>query len=79
MSLPDLKALKKLADACRKSGIKHYKSADMEFTLTDYAPESNYKKKQAASEPQELAPEETLTQDQLLFWSSVDTTEKTEQ
>lgn len=29
------KELKKLAKACREAGIKHFKNAELEFTLTD--------------------------------------------
>ena len=48
----DVKALKKLAEACRSAGIKHFKNAEMEFTLTDDKPVSNYKKKVASVETQ---------------------------
>lgn len=77
MSLPDYKALKKLADTCRKLGIKHFKSADFEFTLSDEAPESNYKKRikqQELSQQQSVIEEafksDSLTDEQLLFWSA---------
>lgn len=74
MSL-DLKALKKLAAACRKAGIKTYKSADFEITLSDDMPTTPYKlkSKKASSNTtvQNLEEVETeqLTQDQLLFYS----------
>ena len=74
MQLPDLKELKKLADACRKAGIKHFKSNDFEFTLTDDIPVSNYKKRKVAAEVSAPAPSifetDTLTEEQLLNWSS---------
>ena len=65
------KELIKLAAACRKAGIKHYKSADMEFTLTDDAPVSNYKKKAAqyANPVADDFESDELTDDQLLNWS----------
>lgn len=81
MSL-DPKELKKLADACRKAGIKHYKSGDIEFTLADEAPVSNYKKRKPKSPltSLEVAPDapvksdgwDTLTEDQKLFYSVQD-------
>lgn len=76
--MTDLKALKKLADACRKAGIKHYKDAQMEFTLTDDAPVSNYKRKQKT--PQytsntDVLSQDTLTEEQLLMWSTGDVSE----
>ena len=75
MSLPDYKSLKKLADICRKAGIKSFKNADCEFTLTDETPQSPYKKRAAkkqldvSTEPYRIETDE-LTQDQLLLWSS---------
>lgn len=77
MSLPDYKALKKLADTCRKLGIKHFKNAEFEFTLSEEAPVSNYKKRQAEQLPNDISTEDTasvdtLTDDQMLFWSSAD-------
>ena len=65
------KELTKLAAACRKAGIKSFKNAEIEFTLTDEAPVSNYKKKQ---EPLQLANNylvetDSLTEEQLLMWS----------
>ncbi len=76
MSL-DHKSLKKLADTCRKAGIKSYKCAEFEFTLSDEGPISNYKKKlQMSTESGQSAPAtndifktDTLTDEQLLFWS----------
>lgn len=72
------KELKKLADACRKAGIKHFKNADFEFTLSEDGPISNYKKRSLAkSQIQEPGSQitnsiasDTLTEDALLFWSS---------
>ncbi len=74
----DHKALKKLADACRKAGIKHFKNSEFEFTLSEEGPISNYKQrsiKRALSAPidqsndQSIATGDTLTEDQLLFFS----------
>lgn len=70
MTLPTSKELKRLAATCRKAGIKHFKSGDFEFTLSDSLPEP--RRRANASEYQ--APDaafqgEELTQDQLLNWS----------
>ena len=67
----DLKQLKKLASACRKAGIKHFKSADYEFTLTDDMPSYKPTKGSEASSMTN-GPVETdmLTDADLLFWSS---------
>lgn len=69
------KELKKLAKACRDAGIKYYKDANIEFTLTDDAPESKYMQaKKTLSDTPLQAPSdpftaEELTQDQLINWS----------
>ena len=72
------KELIKLAAACRKAGIKHYKSADMEFTLKDDAPVSTYKQKKAASPYTNPVADDfesdELDDDQLLNWSVMDET-----
>lgn len=77
MSLPDAKTLKKFADACRKAGIKSFKSPEFEFTLTDEPPVSNYKKAKTAKD--DLATSamddfksEALSEEALLFWSAAD-------
>ena len=78
MSLPDAKALKKLADACRKAGIKSFKSAEFEITLSDEAPVSNYKRQKAAKSDVAMGAvmdefkSEAVSEDQLLFWSAAD-------
>lgn len=73
MSLPTTKELKKLADTCRKAGIKSFKNADFEFTLSDQGPISNYKKRtKAISEPKSQDNSivtDSLTEEQLLMWS----------
>jgi hypothetical protein len=80
----DPKELKKLADACRKAGIKSYKADGIEFTLTDEAPApSPYKKRKAAKAPIETADEgqespvdldgwDSLSPEEQLFYSSRD-------
>lgn len=83
MNLPDPKALKKLAAACRKAGIKTYKCGELEFTLTDDEPVSNYKaakQKQAVTKPsltEEAFSSDGLTEDQLLMWSVGESEEET--
>lgn len=82
MSLPDAKTLKKLVDTCRKVGIKHFKSAEFEFTLTDEPPVSKYKKKQAEQEVSTSFADdefkgEALNEEQLLFWSAANLNDET--
>jgi hypothetical protein len=86
LNIPDPKDLKKLADACRKAGIKHFKQGDLEFTLSDEAPVSNYKKKSLPKNLPILSPilddgssSEELTQEQLLFYSIMDPTGESEE
>jgi hypothetical protein len=76
--MTDFKALKKLADACRKAGIKHYKNGDLEFTLSDDPPVSNYKRRTQQPElinsADSLFQTDTLTEEQLMFYSAIDPT-----
>lgn len=76
MALPSPKELTKLANACRKAGIKTFKCGDVEFTLTDEALEAprkqtpktvqNLDEMVGANDPfQTDAP----TPEQLLYWS----------
>lgn len=77
----NFKSLKKLADTCRKAGIKHYKCAEFEFTLTEDGPISNYKKRTTVKLPlstEATAPAEELSDEQLLFWSLPDPESKDE-
>lgn len=75
----DPKSLKALADACRKSGIKHFKNSELEFTLTDAEPpKSEYKKRQQKQVGTELPKShediqsDILNSEALLFWSAGD-------
>lgn len=78
MTFPKAKDLKKLAEICRKAGIKSFKNAELEFTLSEEAPISNYKKRlknnspaiDTSSNSDTSVEVEDLTEDQLLFWSS---------
>lgn len=74
---PNLKQLAALAKACRKSGIKSFSGFGMTFTLEDEAPKSAYKltkaKKESAQEltdADEKFESDSLTEEQLLNWSS---------
>ncbi len=67
------KELEKLVKTCRKMGIKSYKGADFEFTLTDEAPVKASKLK-ASTEKADIQGEiesDSLTPDQLLMWSAM--------
>ena len=70
------KELKKLADMCRKAGIKHYKQGDIEFTLTEDAPVKSKKtvsqSNQSASNVQNengTFESDSPSEEDLLFWS----------
>lgn len=71
----DIKALKRIAAACRKAGISHFKSADYEFTLTEEVPKTAYKlSKEAVKTVQKLSSQgevetDGLSEQDLLFWS----------
>lgn len=69
----DPKALKALAKACREAGITKYREGDIEFTLTPDAPLSEYKKKKSFSPEVTPIETDTLTDDQLLMWSTGNT------
>lgn len=72
----NLKELKRLAAACRKAGISHFKSADYEFTLTEEQPKSTYRRNKAelSTKPSQASDSrfesDTLEDDALLFWST---------
>lgn len=78
-SLPNPKELIKLAKACRKAGIKAFKGFGFEFTLTDESPRPTALRTKNKGLPEapiasnseskdELKPE-SLTEEELLFWS----------
>lgn len=76
--IPDYKILKRLADSCRKAGIKSFKGFGMEFTLSDEPPMSAYKLTKRQKESARTVTTssdskfetDSLTEDQLLMWSS---------
>lgn len=71
MSTLSAKELVKLANACRKAGIKHYKNGDFEFTLSDDLPQrQTYKtKNQTQSSQIDEFTTDSLTDEQMLMWS----------
>lgn len=69
MSLPSVKDLKQLAKACRKAGIKHFKSGEFEFTLTDDLPAPIYKSKKIVPDDHASLITDSPSEDDLLFWS----------
>ncbi len=78
----NFKELKKLAAACRKAGIKSYKDSNFEFTLADHLPSVTRRSKKASRMPTAATgPFETdsLTDEQLLMWSSSLDGDKTEE
>ena len=82
MSLPTPKELKRLAAACRKAGITHFKQGDLEITVSEDAPQQHLKRgKHAAStsvqgEVESQSDWESLTDEEKLFWSVGGTAEE---
>lgn len=70
MNLPDLKQLDKIITLCRKRGVKTIKIDNVELTLSDDQPQSNYKKNQEKKESQGRIDSEELTEEQLIAWST---------
>jgi hypothetical protein len=70
MELKNLNDLGKIADLCRKKGIKTIKISDssVEFELSPEAPKSNYKKKQMGSDKIDVGVQ--FTDEEVLLWSS---------
>lgn len=72
MDFPTPKELKKLADTCRKVGIKTFKCAQFEFTLTEDIPLTPYQKAKEIKQlhTQGKIESDELTEDQLIEWST---------
>lgn len=77
MNLPDLKALDKLIQLCRKRGIKTVKMGELELTLSEDAPEKQTRKPAkngftASVESDSGDPEvfDALSDQEKLFWSA---------
>lgn len=73
MALPTAKEIQKLAKACRKAGIRTFKAEGIEFTLTEEAPRSTRASQKATKQPtlaqDETFQSDTLTEEQMMFWS----------
>jgi hypothetical protein len=70
MAFPTPKELKKLADTCRKAGIKHFKCEGMEFTLADDLPSDSPKAAKHNHGVTDRIETDSLSPDELLFWST---------
>lgn len=72
MDTLDLKQLKKIADACRKAGIKTFKGYGYEFTLAE-APVKQQRKGKSTAKPSVEQPDNVPTdepsKEDLMFWS----------
>ncbi len=65
--------LKKLAKVCREAGIKHFKNADFEFTLSDDMPMQVSRIKAEPLTKAELdqpIQSDDLSAEAMLFWST---------
>lgn len=78
------KEIKKLADACRRAGIKSFKNSEVEFTLSDSLPIAHNNTRRVSKitvsdvlqQPDVIVNDETaLSEEELLFWSSPQTEE----
>lgn len=74
MTLPTAKELKKLAAACRKAGITHFKQGDLELDIAEELPKKPRKASHASIEstqPSNIESDgwDTLTEEEKLFWS----------
>ena len=67
MNLPDLDQLKKIIELCRKTGVKTFTCGEMTVTLSDYAPQSKYKRRQMQ---QDEIPSDVPSDAELLMWSA---------
>lgn len=75
MALPTPKELKRLAAACRKAGITHFKQGDLEITVAEDAPQMRLKRgsnTDAVSAQNDVNSEgawDSLSDEEKLFWS----------
>jgi len=70
MNLPDLKQLEKIIILCRKRGVKTIKIDNIELTLNEDIPLSNYKKAKQNNHIQSpIIESNSLSEDELLLWS----------
>lgn len=71
MDLPNLKQLQKLAQACRKAGIRTFKGYGFEFTLDDAPTKApRAAAKGAHNFPDTAFESDSPTPEELLFWSA---------
>jgi len=71
MDLPDLKKLKGIIALCRKTGVKTIKIDNIELTLSEEAPMSQYKASKASkNDVQGRVDTDGPTNEELLFWST---------
>ena len=66
------KELVKLAAACKKAGIVHYRCGDIEFTLGPVEQSTAVSRGQNQTDVQGNVESDELTDDQLLNWSIMD-------
>ena len=70
MNIVDPKRLKKLAETCRKAGIKHFKSDEFEFTLGDLPLKTPRRSRAPANVSPDYIATDAMTPADLLMWSS---------
>lgn len=78
----DIKELKQLAKACREAGIRSFKNSEVEFTLSEDAPVSNYKKRKANKVEEDIKSvllSNDPSEEDMLFWSVTEAQQETNQ
>jgi vacuolar-type H+-ATPase subunit I/STV1 len=70
MELPDLSQLEEIIKICRKRGVKSFRIGEMQFTLTEEAPKSSYKRNQEAKIEDDY---QEPSHEELLMWSALPT------
>lgn len=77
------KELKQLVKICREMGVKNYKSDKFEFTLSDEAPAKPVKTKSKSQAVESTSSDkiesDSLTAEEMLFWSAVNPTPLSEE
>lgn len=71
MQLPDLKELDRVLALCRKRGVQKFRIGELELTLSDEVPQSNYKRQQQEAVSQVEEDYKELTPEELLMWSAL--------
>jgi ribosome maturation protein Sdo1 len=62
----DLKSLKDLLKLLREKGVLEFENKDLKLKLSEDAPQSRYKQRQE----NEMAEEQELTEEELLYYSA---------